>query len=98
MIRISVHYMPVLRCIAKISWVRHEDIHVLTVGRITFTNDARFVAHNNPGSNVWVLRIKYPQPRDSGLYECQVSVRPPLARVVQLNVVGNLMISIIQLS
>ncbi|KAF2353091.1 Immunoglobulin I-set [Trinorchestia longiramus] len=72
----------------SVSWVRHQDIHVLTVGRITFTNDDRFVAHNTPGSNVWSLRIKFPQARDSGKYECQVSIRPPLARVVQLNVVG----------
>ncbi|XP_042879292.1 uncharacterized protein LOC122257850 [Penaeus japonicus] len=25
-----------------VSWVRHEDIHVLTVGRLTFTHDDRF--------------------------------------------------------
>lgn len=61
---------------------------MLTVGRITFAFDGRFVAHNTPGSNVWSLRIKFAQLRDSGKYECQVSIRPPLARVVQLNVVG----------
>lgn len=70
------------------SWVRHEDIHVLTVGRLTFTNDERFEAMNKPGSDVWSLRIKYPQLRDSGKYECQVSTRPPRARVIILNVVG----------
>ncbi|XP_071518226.1 T-lymphocyte activation antigen CD86-like [Panulirus ornatus] len=70
-----------------VSWVRHEDIHVLTVGRLTFTNDDRFEAMNKPGSDVWSLRIKYPQLRDSGKYECQVSTRPPRARVIILNVV-----------
>ncbi|XP_042229338.1 uncharacterized protein LOC121871212 [Homarus americanus] len=70
-----------------VSWVRHEDIHVLTVGRLTFTNDDRFEAMNKPGSDVWSLRIKFPQLRDSGKYECQVSTRPPRARVITLNVV-----------
>ncbi|XP_069176019.1 neural cell adhesion molecule 2-like [Procambarus clarkii] len=70
-----------------VSWVRHEDIHVLTVGRLTFTNDGRFEAMNKPGSDVWSLRIKFPQLRDSGKYECQVSTRPSRARIITLNVV-----------
>ncbi|XP_066957806.1 opioid-binding protein/cell adhesion molecule homolog isoform X2 [Macrobrachium rosenbergii] len=70
-----------------VSWVRHHDIHVLTVGRITFTNDDRFEAMNKPGSDVWMLRIKFPQLRDAGKYECQVSMKPPIARVINLNVV-----------
>lgn len=70
-----------------VSWVRHDDIHVLTVGRLTFTNDDRFEAMNKPGSDVWSLRIKFPQLRDSGKYECQVSTRPTRSRVITLNVV-----------
>ncbi|XP_037804835.1 neural cell adhesion molecule 2-like [Penaeus monodon] len=70
-----------------VSWVRHEDIHVLTVGRLTFTNDDRFVAMNKPGSDVWSLRIKFPQLKDSGRYECQVSTRPLRSKVITLNVV-----------
>ncbi|KAG7164876.1 Synaptogenesis protein syg-2-like 4 [Homarus americanus] len=46
-----------------------------------------FEAMNKPGSDVWSLRIKFPQLRDSGKYECQVSTRPPRARVITLNVV-----------
>ncbi|XP_068225902.1 synaptogenesis protein syg-2-like [Palaemon carinicauda] len=42
---------------------------------------------NKPGSDVWMLRIRYPQMRDAGKYECQVSMRPPIARVIELNVV-----------
>ncbi|XP_063872824.1 peroxidasin homolog [Scylla paramamosain] len=70
-----------------VSWVRHDDIHVLTVGRLTFTNDDRFEAMNKPGSDVWSLRIKFPQLHDSGKYECQVSTRPTRSRVITLNVV-----------
>ncbi|KAK7074514.1 hypothetical protein SK128_010652 [Halocaridina rubra] len=70
-----------------VSWVRHQDIHVLTVGRITFTNDDRFQAMNKPGSDIWMLRIKFPQLEDAGKYECQVSMKPPIARVINLNVI-----------
>lgn len=42
----------------QVSWVRNRDIHVLTVGRFTFTNDDRFFSHHEDGSNEWVLRLR----------------------------------------
>ncbi|MPC86809.1 hypothetical protein E2C01_081645 [Portunus trituberculatus] len=55
-------YLPVsvkLRLfLAQVSWVRHHDIHVLTVGRFTFTNDDRFEVHHDDGSNEWLLRLR----------------------------------------
>lgn len=56
----------------QVSWVRHRDIHLLTVGRYTYTSDQRFKAIHHPHSEDWILQIKYPQHRDSGIYECQV--------------------------
>lgn len=56
----------------QVSWVRHRDIHLLTVGRYTYTSDQRFRAIHHPHSEDWILQIKYPQHRDSGIYECQV--------------------------
>ncbi|XP_011166873.2 zwei Ig domain protein zig-8 isoform X1 [Solenopsis invicta] len=71
----------------QVSWVRHRDVHLLTIGRYTYTNDQRFRAIHNPHSDDWTLQIKYPQHRDSGIYECQVSTTPHMSHLVHLNVI-----------
>ncbi|XP_047118804.1 zwei Ig domain protein zig-8-like [Schistocerca piceifrons] len=70
-----------------VSWVRHRDIHLLTVGRYTYTSDQRFEAVHSPHSEDWMLRIRYPQKKDSGVYECQISTTPPIGHQVYLNIV-----------
>ncbi|CAH1646493.1 unnamed protein product [Spodoptera littoralis] len=70
-----------------VSWVRHRDIHLLTVGRYTYTSDQRFEAQHKPRSEEWALRIRSPQRRDSGQYECQISTTPPIGHAVHLNIV-----------
>ncbi|CAL4094986.1 unnamed protein product, partial [Meganyctiphanes norvegica] len=70
----------------SVSWVRHRDIHVLTVGRFTFTNDERFEAHHEDGSNEWVLRLRSPTVADSGIYECQVNTKPTITQLITLKV------------
>ncbi|XP_058792192.1 zwei Ig domain protein zig-8-like isoform X2 [Phymastichus coffea] len=70
-----------------VSWVRHRDIHLLTVGRYTYTSDQRFEALHAPHSEEWTLRIRYPQRKDSGIYECQISTTPPIGHPVYLTVV-----------
>ncbi|XP_015370217.1 PREDICTED: uncharacterized protein LOC107166174 [Diuraphis noxia] len=71
-----------------VSWVRHRDIHLLTVGRYTYTGDQRFRSINQPPSEDWTLQIKYPQIRDSGIYECQISTTPHISQYIHLQVVG----------
>ncbi|MPC55413.1 hypothetical protein E2C01_049348 [Portunus trituberculatus] len=71
----------------KVSWIRHRDIHLLTVGRYTYTSDQRFRALHEEDSDDWLLKINYVQTRDSGMYECQISTTPPLSHFVRLNVV-----------
>nr|XP_024215459.1 zwei Ig domain protein zig-8 [Halyomorpha halys] len=71
-----------------VSWVRHRDIHLLTVGRYTYTSDQRFEAIHLPHTEDWSLRIRYPQRKDSGIYECQISTTPPIGHPVYLTVVG----------
>lgn len=68
--------------------MRHRDIHLLTVGRYTYTSDQRFEALHSPHSEDWALRIRPAQRRDSGAYECQVSTTPPIGHHVYLSVVG----------
>jgi hypothetical protein len=38
-----------------------------------------------------MLQIRYPQRRDSGFYECQVSTTPPVGYSMYLSVVGKYM-------
>ncbi|XP_064102702.1 sialoadhesin-like [Macrobrachium nipponense] len=71
----------------SVSWIRHNDLHVLTVGSFTFTNDERFSAHRDPSSGDWVLVLRHPQPTDSGYYECSISTKPVTAISVKLEVV-----------
>ncbi|KAI4488516.1 hypothetical protein M0802_011556 [Mischocyttarus mexicanus] len=70
-----------------VSWVRHRDIHLLTVGRYTYTSDQRFEAVHTPLSEEWTLKIRYPQKKDSGVYECQISTTPPIGLPVHLTIV-----------
>ncbi|XP_077294881.1 uncharacterized protein LOC143917272 [Arctopsyche grandis] len=73
--------------ILQVSWLRHRDTHLLTVGRYTYTSDQRFKAIHNPHSEDWTLQIKYPQHRDTGIYECQISTTPHMSHFIHLNVV-----------
>ncbi|XKL68802.1 hypothetical protein PGB90_006571 [Kerria lacca] len=87
-----VGYTTYLKCRVKnlgnqtVSWIRHRDIHLLTVGRYTYTSDQRFEAIHLPHSDEWSLRIKYPQKKDSGIYECQISTTPPIGYSIYLSV------------
>uniref|UniRef100_A0A1A9WTI2 Ig-like domain-containing protein n=1 Tax=Glossina brevipalpis TaxID=37001 RepID=A0A1A9WTI2_9MUSC len=70
-----------------VSWIRHRDIHILTVGSYTYTSDQRFQATHHPDSDDWTLQIKWAQKRDAGMYECQISTQPVRSYFVRLNVV-----------
>lgn len=77
-----------LQMLLQVSWLRHRDTHLLTVGRYTYTSDQRFRAIHHPHSEDWILQIKYPQHRDSGIYECQISTTPHMSHFIHLNVIG----------
>lgn len=49
-----------------VSWIRHRDIHILTVGSYTYTSDQRFQATNHKENDEWTLQIKWAQKRDGG--------------------------------
>lgn len=70
-----------------VAWVRHRDIHLLTAGMYTYTSDQRFVAVHTPHTEDWILKIRYPQKKDTGTYECQLSNTPPISRYFHLTVV-----------
>lgn len=70
-----------------VSWIRKRDLHILTVGILTYTNDQRFQSLHSDGTDEWTLKISSPQLRDSGTYECQVSTEPKISQAFKLNVV-----------
>ncbi|KRT84762.1 Immunoglobulin, partial [Oryctes borbonicus] len=70
-----------------VSWIRHRDIHILTVGSYTYTSDQRFQANHHIEDDDWTLQIKWAQKRDSGIYECQISTQPVKSFFVNLNIV-----------
>lgn len=70
------------------AWIRHRDIHILTVGSYTYTTDQRFHATYNKDSGESTLEIKWASIRDAGLYECQISSQPVRSLFVHLDVVG----------
>ncbi|XP_065221852.1 T-lymphocyte activation antigen CD86-like isoform X2 [Planococcus citri] len=70
-----------------VSWIRKTDLHILTVGILTYTNDQRFQTLHSDGTDEWTLRITSTQIHDSGTYECQVSTEPKISLGFKLNVV-----------
>jgi len=62
----------------SVSWLKRDTIHLLTVGRYTYTSDLRFEGKHVAGSLDWSLLLRDATPSDSGEYDCQVSTTPPL--------------------
>ena len=52
-----------LKCFVKnignktVSWVRHRDINLLTVGTISYTSDNRFQSIHDSDSDEWILKV-----------------------------------------
>ncbi|XP_015044490.1 zwei Ig domain protein zig-8 isoform X2 [Drosophila pseudoobscura] len=82
----------VLRCRVKnkgnrtVSWMRKRDLHILTTNIYTYTGDQRFSVIHPPSSEDWDLKIDYAQPRDSGIYECQVNTEPKINLAIILDI------------
>ncbi|KAI5709040.1 hypothetical protein M8J76_008767 [Diaphorina citri] len=72
----------------KVSWIRKRDLHILTAGVLTYTSDQRFQVIRPDRSENWTLLIKFPQERDSGIYECQVNTEPKMSLAFRLSVIG----------
>ncbi|XP_029662094.1 hemicentin-1-like [Formica exsecta] len=89
---VAIGQAAVLLCRVKnlgnrtVSWIRKRDLHILTSMSVTYTSDARFTVVSNPETDYWNLRIDYVQPRDAGIYECQVNTEPKIYRAVTLKV------------
>ncbi|KAL2747873.1 basement membrane-specific heparan sulfate proteoglycan core protein-like isoform X1 [Vespula maculifrons] len=71
---------------ALVSWIRKKDLHILTSSIHTYTGDARFSVKHPESSDEWTLKIEYVQPRDAGIYECQVNTEPKMNLAFTLRV------------
>ena len=72
----------------QVSWVRHENSHILTAGRYKYTSDERFQPIHPENSNDWLLRIRRVQKSDQGRYECQINTKDHKSYPFNLKVVG----------
>ncbi|KAK3868090.1 hypothetical protein Pcinc_026501 [Petrolisthes cinctipes] len=59
----------------------------MSSGVVVFASDQRFQVLHADNSERWTLQIKYAQPRDAGVYECQVNTEPKIYMAFTLNVV-----------
>ncbi|EDV45260.2 zwei Ig domain protein zig-8 isoform X1 [Drosophila erecta] len=90
-----VDEIAILRCRVKnkgnrtVSWMRKRDLHILTTNIYTYTGDQRFSVIHPPGSEDWDLKIDYAQPRDSGVYECQVNTEPKINLAICLQIIAD---------
>ncbi|XP_076334162.1 zwei Ig domain protein zig-8-like isoform X2 [Tachypleus tridentatus] len=71
-----------------VSWVRLHDLHLLTTGQYTYSNDQRLSVIYKPMSWDWTLQIQFVHQRDKGDYECQINTDPSIGRMVHLNVIA----------
>ncbi|XP_047489595.1 zwei Ig domain protein zig-8-like [Penaeus chinensis] len=69
-----------------VTWMRVRDLHILTIGLVTYSADDRFQVLHSPETDDWTLQVQYSQPRDSGTYKCQVNSDPKIVRNVHLTV------------
>ncbi|XP_071543064.1 uncharacterized protein [Panulirus ornatus] len=74
----------------SVSWMRHEDLHILTVDKYKYSTDGRVSIVYNEAEQEWLLKIKGVRQTDAGRYECQVSTKPVLSFIVNLDVVDEL--------
>lgn len=41
----------------QVTWIRHRDLHLLTVDKTTYTSDQRFLCVHNPQLGDWSLQV-----------------------------------------
>lgn len=70
------------------SWIRKEDLHILTHGTRIYTSDSRFQIVHSQETEFWGLKIFKVQIKDNGQYECQVNTDPKISFTVNLSVSG----------
>ncbi|XP_068200805.1 cell adhesion molecule DSCAML1-like [Palaemon carinicauda] len=73
----------------SVSWIRHGDLHILSVNNDSYTSDNRISIRHQESEedDKWILTIEEVAEQDAGMYECQVSTKPVLSFIVNLLVI-----------
>ncbi|XP_043500582.1 neural cell adhesion molecule 2-like isoform X1 [Polistes fuscatus] len=67
-----------------VTWIRRKDKQFLTLGRITYSIDTRFIVlPDKPNWNLWIKNVKH---EDGGIYECHIQSEPMKQRLIRLNI------------
>jgi len=79
--RVQVNSNAFLHCAVQnlkedteVAWIRKRDLHILSIGENVYTSDDRIKVNRKESETDWVLGIRFVQERDSGVYECQVTL------------------------
>ena len=80
--------MALRNVISQVSWVRHNDVGLISVGKFQYIRDPRFKIVHAPRSQEWLLVIRAVRFGDEGPYECQVNTEPKRSKEFTLRVVG----------
>ncbi|KAL2731941.1 neural cell adhesion molecule 2-like isoform X1, partial [Vespula squamosa] len=67
-----------------ITWIRRKDKQLLTLGKLTYSIDTRFVVLQDKPN--WNLLIKNVKQEDAGIYECHIQTEPVRQQLIRLNV------------
>ncbi|KAJ6635075.1 Lachesin [Pseudolycoriella hygida] len=68
----------------SVSWVRVDDHSIISVDRESYISDGRYIPYLKETSSQWSLQIKFVEPKDAGLYECQIAMEPKVSSRVRL--------------
>lgn len=73
-----------------ITWRRVGALNPITIGTMTFADNSEYeVLPHNQESSQWDLLIKNVQPKHEGGYECQISTKDKMKKIVHLHVTDN---------
>lgn len=71
----------------SVSWLRHKDVKLLSVGTFLYTTDPRMLVRQDLSAGEWQLVIRDVRYSDAGQYECQINTSPVLSHTLKLTVV-----------
>lgn len=74
--------------VLQVSWIRLKDLNILTLSTFRYSTNRRVSIRHDPQSSQWMLRIARVTQQDASAYECQISTKPVLSFIVNLEVIG----------